>query len=45
MEKMIEKMIEEVENCKKKKKKNRQEAFQKKNAIFAVDHTQKKTQE
>lgn len=43
MEKMIEKMIEEVENC--KKKKNRQEAFQKKNAIFAVDHTQKKTQE
>lgn len=37
-------MIEEVENWKKKKK-NRQEAFQKKNAIFAVDHTQKKTQE
>lgn len=29
MEKMIEKMIEEVENCKKKQKKNRQEAFQK----------------
>ena len=28
MEKMIEKMIEEVENCKKKKK-NRREAFQK----------------
>ena len=27
MEKMIEKMIEEVENC--KKKKNRQETFQK----------------